>query len=104
MAAAAASGGDGLRSVRRAEEGGKSVRGREREQRGRKRSEGTRGVVVASLGRPRKQEVAGASSALATEQLRCEGRKTTGEGLAGLAGPARWSWARLWWAARVGTR
>ena len=38
-------------SVRGTEEG-ESVRGREREQRGRKRSEGTRGVVVASLGRP----------------------------------------------------
>ena len=40
-----------LRSGRGTEEG-ESVRGREREQRGRKRGEGTRGVLVASLGRP----------------------------------------------------
>ena len=57
-------------------------RGRETEegegmQRVREKSEGTRGVVVALLGGPWKQEVAGAASALATEVLRCEGRKTT---------------------------
>ena len=58
-------------------------RGRETEegegmQRVREKSEGTRGVVVALLGGPGKQEVAGAASALAIELLRCEGRKTTG--------------------------
>ena len=47
-------------------------------QRVREKSEGTRGVVVALLGGPGKQEVAGAASVLATELLRCEGRKTTG--------------------------
>ena len=52
-------------------------------QRVREKSEGTRGVVVALLGGPGKQEVAGAASALATELLRCEGRKTTGKGWAG---------------------
>ena len=73
-------------------------RGRETEegegmQRGREESEGTRGVVVALLGGPGKQEVAGAASALATELLRCEGRKTIGGKAAvgwaaGGAGPA----------------
>ena len=48
-------------------------------QRVREKSEGTRGIVVALLGGPGKQEVAGAASALATELLRCEGRKTTGK-------------------------
>ena len=62
-------------------------------QRVRERSEGTRAVVVALLGGPGKQEVAGAASALATELLRCEGRKTTGGKAAvgwaaGGAGPA----------------
>ncbi len=77
-------------------------RGRETEegegmQRVRERREGTRGVVVAFLGGPGKQEVAGAASALATELLRCEGRKTTG-GLAVAGWAASWSWAR--WAER----
>jgi len=77
-------------------------RGRETEegegmQRVREKSEGTRGVVVALLGGPGKQEVAGAASALATELLRCEGRKTTG-GLAVAGWAASWSWAR--WAER----
>ena len=67
----------------RGTEEGESVREREREQRGRKRGEGTRGVLVASLGRPGKQELAGASPALATEQLRGVGRKTT-EGCSGV--------------------
>ena len=66
-------------------------------QRVREKSEGTRGVVVALLGGPGKQEVAGAASALATELLRCEGRKTTG-GLAVAGWAASWSWAR--WAER----
>ena len=46
--------------------------------------------------------MAEAASALATELLRCEGRKTTGEGWAGphSAGPAQ-ELGRLWWAARV---
>ena len=47
-------------------------------QRVREKSEGTRGVVVALLGGPGKQELTGAASALATELLRCEGRNTTG--------------------------
>ena len=47
-------------------------------QRVREKSEGTRGIVVALLGGLGKQEVAGAASALATELLRCEGRKTSG--------------------------
>ena len=50
--------------------------------------EGTRGVVVALLGGPGKQEVARAASALATELLRCEGRKTTG-GKRRWAGPVK---------------
>ena len=66
-------------------------------QRVREKSEGTRGVVVALLGGPGKQEVAGAASALATELLRCEGRKTTG-GVAVAGWAASWSWAR--WAER----
>ena len=48
-------------------------------------------------GRRWKQEVARAASALATELLRCEGRKTTG-GLAVAGWAASWSWAR--WAER----
>ena len=66
-------------------------------QRVREKREGTRGVVVALLGGPGKQEVAGAASALATELLRCEGRKTTG-GLAVAGWAASWGWAR--WAER----
>ena len=62
-------------------------------QRVREKSEGTRGVIVALLGGPGKQEVAGAASALATELLRCEGRKTTG-GLA-VAGWAAQELGRL---------
>ena len=63
-------------------------------QRVREKSKGTRGIVVALLGGPGKQEVAEAASALATELLRCEGRKTTGGKAAvgwaaGGAGPAR---------------
>ena len=74
VATVALVGGGGPVRVRRTEEG-ESVRGREREQRGRKRGEGTRGVLVASLGRPGKQEVAGASPALATELLRALARE-----------------------------
>ena len=61
----------------------------------REKSEGTRGVVVALLEGPGKQEVAGAASALATELLRCEGRKTTG-------GKAAVGWAG--WAGQVSAR
>ena len=48
-------------------------------------------------GRRWKQEGARAASALATELLRCEGRKTTGR-LAVAGWAASWSWAR--WAER----
>ena len=51
-----------------------------------------------------KQEVAEASRARATPRL-CSSswqrrKRTRGRRWAGPAGPARWSWARLWWAAR----
>ena len=97
MAAAMANGGDELRSGcarERAEEG----EGVEREQRARGETEGATGHIQTRRGRlGGKQEVARAASALATELLRCEGRKTTG-GLAVAGWAASWSWAR--WAER----
>ena len=57
-------------------------------QRVRGKSEGTRGVVVALLGGPWKQEVAGAASALATEQLRGEGEEDDREEEVGWASAA----------------
>ena len=92
VAAANGVGGDGC--VR--------VRAREKEQRGgaSRKSErgprGLRGIAGGNQGRrrqPGREEVAGAASALATELLRCEGRKTTGGKAAvgwaaGGAGPA----------------
>ena len=78
MAVVAVDGGDELRSGcerERAEEGG----GVEREQRARGETEGATGHIQMRRGRlGGKQEVARAASALATELLRCEGRKTTG--------------------------
>ena len=66
----------GLRERERAEEG----EGVEREQRARGETEGATGHIQTRRGRlGGKQEVARAASALATELLRCEGRKTTGE-------------------------
>ena len=65
-------------------------------QRVREKSEGTRGVVVALLGGPGKQEVAGAASALATELLWGEGEEDDREEEVGSAGQLRWAarWAR----------
>ena len=68
---------------------GLEARGESRE---RRRGRGAAGRLQTRRGRlGGKQEVARAASALATELLRCEGRKTTGKGWAG----PRWrSWAR----------
>ena len=69
---------------------------RESRERG-ERQRGLRAYPDASGRLGGKQEVARAASALATELLRCEGRKTTG-GLAVAGWAASWSWAR--WAER----
>ena len=85
MAAAIGVGGDGGVSVvlrERAEEG--------EEHRGSEKARGVawrRGRGPGRRGEGGKQEVAGASPALATELLRGEGRKTTGGGGLGRAGP-----------------
>ena len=62
-------------------EEGESVRGREREQRGRKRSEGTRGVFVASLGRPGEAGGGRGSRARATPRSFWRGGRRQGEGV-----------------------
>ena len=68
---------------------GESREGRRGRERVRERSEGAAWLHPKRPGRSGKQEVAGAASALATELLRCEGRKKT-RGRR-WAGPHRWA-------------
>ena len=89
MAVVAVDGGDERARARE----GESREGRRGRERVRGRSEGAAWLHPKRPGRSGKQEVAGAASALATELLRCEGRKTTGGKAAvgwaaGGAGPA----------------
>ena len=98
VAAANGVGGDGCVRVRARER----EQRREGMQRGRKRSEGTRGLVVALLGRPGgKQEVAGARGRARRARAHPPGREEddrggSGDGLgrlgrAGGAGPGKWA-------------
>ena len=67
---------------------GKRELGEGERSRGSEKGQGLRGVADGVQGDERKQEVAEAASALATELLRCEGRKMTrGRRWAGPAGP-----------------
>ena len=93
MAVVAVDGGDERARAREGEsrEGG---RGRERV---RERSEGAAWLHPKRPGRSGKQEVAGAASALATEQLRGEGEEDDREEEVGWASQLRWAarWARM---------
>jgi len=73
---------------------GKREPGEGERSRGSEKGQGLRGVADGVQGDERKQEVAEAASALATELLRCEGRKKTRGG----GGPGLRRWAAQCWA------
>ena len=93
MAVVAVDGGDERARARE----GESREGRRGRERVRERSEGAAWRHPKRPGRSGKQEVAGAASALATEQLRGEGEEDDREEEVGWAGQLRWAarWARM---------
>ena len=78
-------------------ERGRAEKGEGGRERVRERSEGAAWRLPKRPGRSGKQEVAGAASALATEQLRGEGEEDDREEEVGWAGQLRWAarWARI---------
>ena len=78
-------------------ERGRAEKGEGGRERVRERSEGAAWRLPKRPGRSGKQEVAGAASALATEQLRGEGEEDDREEEVGWAGQLRWAarWARM---------
>ena len=90
MAVVAVDGGDERARARE----GKSREGRRGRERVRERSEGAAWLHPKRPGRSGKQEVAGAASALATEQLRGEGEEDDRESCGG--GLGRFCWATRW--------